>query len=140
MLAEPVEDQALLKANILDFNTQLAEFAQRFKQNNSGVRLSSNSFALQADNYNKLHRSQLGCGTLTQRSTRSLTTLRHMGSLMPLLLERIQVISGCASRSQCNFPLHHIDFFSPWFVETPYIPRVRSHLPICKNTWLTFPL
>ncbi|KAE9390775.1 hypothetical protein BT96DRAFT_967712 [Gymnopus androsaceus JB14] len=37
LLAESAEDQALLKANILDFNTQLVEFAQAFKRNNTGV-------------------------------------------------------------------------------------------------------
>lgn len=41
LLAESAEDQALLKANILDFNTQLVEFAQAFKRNNTGVRIST---------------------------------------------------------------------------------------------------
>jgi phospholipase/lecithinase/hemolysin len=37
LLAQPASSQSLLKANILDFNTQLAKFAQNFKAKNSGV-------------------------------------------------------------------------------------------------------
>ncbi|KAF9070838.1 hypothetical protein BDP27DRAFT_1446714 [Rhodocollybia butyracea] len=37
MLAEPASAQAMLKANILDFNSQLVEFAENFKASNAGV-------------------------------------------------------------------------------------------------------